>query len=90
MKRSITFAGILKTGFIVICLCILSVVLSKPAQAKTYTITPKTKPCDNAIKYHNYNKNTKQYYMIRSYLMKIEKQKGGTLVIKKGTYNISR
>ena len=89
MKRSITFAGILKTGFIVICLCILSVVLSKPAQAKTYTITPKTKPCDNAIKFHNYNKNTKQYYMIRSYLMKIEKQKGGTLVIKKGTYNIT-
>ena len=59
------------------------------SQAKTYTIGPKTKPCDRTQHYGNYNKNTKSFYVIRSYLQKINRQKGGTLVIKKGTYKIS-
>ncbi len=58
------------------------------SHAKTYTVSPKTKPCDKTAKYGNYNKNTKHFYMLRSYLNKITKQKGGTLVLKKGTYNI--
>ncbi len=59
------------------------------ASAKTYTIGPNTKPCDRTQNYENYNKNTKAFYTIRSYLAKINSQKGGTLVIKKGTYLIS-
>ena len=57
--------------------------------AKTYTISPKTKPCDNTQRAKNYNKYTKHYFLLRSYLMKIEKQGGGKLVLKKGTYKIS-
>lgn len=58
------------------------------AGPKTYTISAKTKPCDNSVKYTTYNKNTKNYYTILSYLKKMEK-KGGTLILKKGTYKIS-
>ncbi len=57
--------------------------------AKTYTITPKTKPCDNTKNAKAYNKKTRNYWTIRSYLRKIEKKKGGTLVLKKGTYKIT-
>ncbi|MEE3468527.1 MAG: right-handed parallel beta-helix repeat-containing protein [Eubacterium sp.] len=65
-----------------------SLMVSISAKAKTYTVSPKTKPCDRTANYENYNKNTKHFYMLRSYLAKIEKQKGGTLILKKGTYNI--
>ena len=57
--------------------------------AKTYTVSPKTKPCDNTIHARAYNKKTKNYWTIRSYLRKIERKKGGTLVLKKGTYKIT-
>ena len=62
---------------------------AKKGLAKTYTISPKTKPCDNTVHARAYNKKTKNYWTIRSYLRKIEKKKGGTLVLKKGTYKIS-
>lgn len=54
-----------------------------------YTITPSSKPCDNSAKYHTYNKKTKNYYTIMSYMHKFEKSGGGTLVLKKGTYTIT-
>lgn len=57
--------------------------------AKTYTISSKTKPCDKTVHAKAYNKKTKNYWTIRSYLRKIERQKGGTLILKKGTYNIT-
>ncbi len=55
------------------------------AGAKTYTISPKSKPCNN----WHINKHNKHYIVIRSYMIKLEKKKGGTLVLKKGTYKIS-
>ena len=64
------------------------ILLSKSAYAKTYKVSPKTAPCDSSRKYSNYDKNTKHYYMLKSYLNKIEKEKGGTLIIKKGTYKL--
>ena len=55
-----------------------------------HEITPDSKPCDNQIlKYSTYNKYTKNYYTILSYMMKFEKSGGGTLKLKKGTYTIT-
>lgn len=62
---------------------------AKESMAKTYTISPKTKPCDKTVHAKAYNKKTKNYWTIRSYLRKIERKKGGTLILKKGTYNIT-
>lgn len=56
---------------------------------KTYTVSTKTKPCDTTNHSKKYNKNTKHYWMLRSYLKKLEKQGGGTLILKKGTYTLS-
>lgn len=36
-----------------------------------------------------YNSATKNYFVIRSYLEKLEKSSGGKLVLKKGTYKVS-
>lgn len=55
------------------------------AGAKTYTISPKSKPCNN----WHINKHNKHYIVLRSYMIRLEKKKGGTLVLKKGTYKIS-
>ena len=54
----------------------------------SYTITPDTDPCDKAVYFGNYSENTRQYYMVRSYLNRIEAQKGGELIFKAGTYNL--
>lgn len=63
---------------------------SKAAKKVTYTISSTTKPIDKTmLKYTTYNSNTKQYYLLRSYLEKLEKMGGGTLVLKKGTYTIT-
>lgn len=63
---------------------------SKAAKKKNYSVTVKTKPCNKKYKKaknKKYNKYTKHYYMLRSYLEKMQK-KGGTLTLKKGTYKI--
>lgn len=60
------------------------------AAGKTYTISPKSKPIDKQMmRYSFYNKYTRQYYTIRSYMERFEKKGGGTLVLKKGTYTIT-
>lgn len=79
---------LIMTGMFLLLLCV-GLISAKNGQAKTYTISPKTKPCDNTVHAEAYNKKTKNYWTIRSYLRKIERQKGGTLVLKKGTYKIS-
>lgn len=55
---------------------------------KTYTVSPNTSPCDNSKKSEIYNKYTKHYFMLRSYLVRLEKEGGGTLVLTKGNYTI--
>lgn len=59
---------------------------SKP----TYTITPNSKTYDgNFSNSPSYNKHTKQYFLLRTYLERLEETGGGTLILKKGTYTIS-
>lgn len=59
-------------------------------QGKVYKITPKSKPFKNKyVKAPTYNKKTRTYFTIRSYMEKFQKAKKGTLVLKKGTYKIT-
>lgn len=60
-------------------------------QGKVYRITPKTKPLKKSkfTKSTLYNKKTRAYFTIRSYMEKFQKAGKGTLVLKKGTYTIT-
>lgn len=72
-----------------VMLCGLAV-QSEVSYAKgKYTVKTSTSPCNKSYKkLSTYNSKTKQYYMLRSYLEKLESQGGGTLTLKKGTYKI--
>ena len=74
-----------------VCLSFSFVAIDAPAYAatKTYTISTSSKPCDSSfLRYSTYNKYTKHYYLLRSYMEKFEKAGGGTLILKAGTYNM--
>lgn len=60
-------------------------------QGKVYKITPKSKPLKKSklAKSSLYNKKTRNYFTIRSYMEKFQKAGKGTLVLKKGTYTIT-
>lgn len=81
-----------RNGFFVLVLvlcCVTAVSQKAEAKKKTYTITTKTKPCNSSYtKATTYNSKTKHYYLLKSYLEKLEKNGGGTLVLKKGTYKV--
>lgn len=63
---------------------------AKTTKKPTYTLTTKTKVLDTKMKrFSTYNSKTKTYYMLRSYLEKLEKTGGGKLVLKKGTYIVT-
>lgn len=67
-----------------------TIVTAQATKKNTYTISPSSKPIDPTFaRFSTYNKYTKDYYLIRSYLEHFEKKKGGTLIFKKGTYTIS-
>ena len=55
----------------------------------TCKISPKSKPVGDYERYSTYSKTTHCYYLIRSYMEKLEKAGGGTLILKKGTYTLS-
>lgn len=58
------------------------------AKKRTFTVNPKTIPCSSVYRQKPYyNKKTKQYYMIASYMNRLSKT-GGTLKLKKGTYMV--
>lgn len=58
------------------------------AKKRTYSVNPKTIPCSSTYRRKPYyNKKTKQYYMLQSYLERLSVT-GGTLKLKKGTYKI--
>ena len=63
---------------------------AKPkATKKPNTVSPKSLPYKKKfMKKKEYNKQTKQYFMLRSYLEKLGSKGGGTLTLKKGTYKI--
>jgi hypothetical protein len=62
---------------------------SAMAKTKHYTVSKQSKAKIGYRKCDSYNKYTKDYFVIRTYLEKLEAAKGGTLTIKKGTYTIT-
>lgn len=60
-------------------------------QGKVYKITAKSKPlkASKFTKSSLYNKKTRMYFTIRSYMEKFQKKGKGTLILKKGTYTIT-
>lgn len=67
-----------------------SVVKIYEGTGEVFYITPETEPYNNAYTtYGTYNKKTKHYYMLRSYLEHIDREKGGVLVLSKGTYTVT-
>jgi len=56
----------------------------------SYYVKATSKPCDSRmLRFGTYNAKTKNYYTLRSYLEKLEKKGGGTLVLRRGTYTIT-
>ncbi len=56
----------------------------------TYTITTSTVPCNKTYrKSKKYTSYTKNYYTLRSYTEKLQKEGGGTLFISAGTYKLT-
>ena len=85
---------IIKSSAMLLLLMLILLVPSLETTAakkqKTYTITTSSKPINKSYaKYRTYNTYTKHYYLLRSYMERLEKEGGGTLVLKKGTYLIS-
>ena len=63
---------------------------TEAAKKPVYTLSPSSKPFQgNMMNYSTYNKYTKDYYLIRSYLERLEASGGGTLILKQGTYTIT-
>lgn len=89
IRNIVAFIGILQI------LISLLVYTSQEANAfqkvlPSYTVTVTSTPYKNQYKnYSTYNKKTRQYYMLRSYLEQLEKTGGGTLILSKGLYNIT-
>lgn len=85
MKKFIKISAIILFG---ITLC---TTVPKQADAKKdFTISSSSRPYKNKyVKSKSYNKYTKHYLMIRSYLDYMSKKGGGTLTLKKGTYNLT-
>ena len=55
-----------------------------------FIISPSSDPYNvNYKKYSTYNKKTKGYYLLRSYLERLNTLKGGVLVLSKGTYSVT-
>jgi len=86
-----------KTSFILIAI-VLTLGLFTPFQAPsaaakakpTYTISTNSNTYKkNMMNFTTYNKYTKHYYLLRSYLERLQATGGGTLVLKKGSYTIS-
>jgi len=74
------------------CVLLLAVFLvASPAFAlPSYYVKATSKPCDKRmLRFGTYNARTRQYYVLRSYLEKLGKKGGGTLVLRRGTYTIT-
>ena len=63
--------------------------LAATPDTETYTVKDTDNPIDKKYqKRKNYNKKSKQYYTLRSYLELLERRGGGTLILSAGTYEI--
>lgn len=58
------------------------------ATGRTYVISTTSKPCSDSYK-SKLNKVTHDSIVLRTYMEKLEKEGGGKLVIKAGTYNLN-
>jgi hypothetical protein len=88
IQRRGIVALILIAGIITLCNTMPLAAWAK-SKGSEYTITTKSKPCDQSAGYTTYNKYTRDYYTILSYLKKLENEGGGTLILKKGVYQIT-
>ena len=60
-----------------------------PSPGATYWVSPSSKIQGKLARYKSVNKNTRAYYLIRSYMQKFEAAGGGTLILGPGRYVIS-
>ena len=79
--------------YMLFMMLILALGVSQPVEAKkakkTYKVSVSTKPLKGQYQQRAANdKKAKTTYMLRSYMEKLAKDGGGTLVLKKGTYKI--
>ncbi|MBR4345271.1 MAG: hypothetical protein IKP88_21620 [Lachnospiraceae bacterium] len=59
-------------------------------KGELFVISPNSKPYNNYyINNSTYNSKTKGYYLLRSYLERLDTLKGGVLVLQKGTYVVT-
>lgn len=64
--------------------------ISVQAKKKTYTMTSRSKPISKRyLKTKLYTKKTRVYFALRDRLERLEKAKGGTIILKKGTYSLT-
>lgn len=79
-----------KIAIPLVALLVFVSIPSKAEAATSYSISPGSKTFQGKMmNFSTYNKNTKHYYLLRSYLERLEKTGGGTLTLKKGTYTIT-
>lgn len=85
-----------KTDFIRLLVLLLAVFFSpfiKPgivhAAVESYTITTESTPSAPYINYTTYNIDTHDYYVFKDILNRCEKNGGGVITVKQGTYTIS-
>ena len=61
-----------------------------PGKGELFIISPSSDPYKGYYKsYSTYNKKTKGYYLLRSYLERLDTLKGGVLVLTCGTYKVT-
>lgn len=85
MKKILGYAIL----FMAICLIILPAGATAKAKVKNYSITTKSKPSKSYTSLDTYNKNTQYYYVFKEILKECEKNGGGKITVKKGTYTIT-
>lgn len=86
IMRKIIKVMMVSLVFVTLCLS-----AAKQADAKkNFVVSDKSKPYKNKyVKMKGYNSYTKHYLMLRSYLDFMSTHGGGTLTLKKGTYNLT-
>jgi len=79
-------------GFIfllAVCMIPMSTGTTAKAATKDYTITSTSKPSKTYTKLSSYNKYTRYYYVFKEILKDCEKNGGGNITVKKGTYTLT-
>lgn len=80
---------IMAAAFLLILQC-TDTYKAQAANLSSYTVKTDSVPINSKYtRYSTYTSDTKQYYMLRSYLEQLEKDGGGTLTLSAGTYKIS-